>query len=59
MVFPSHFRHILEQHFKMKGKQEAHKRLLDSNTVNGIGHEVEAVESMMMMMMTTITAIHV
>jgi len=43
----------------MKGKQEAHKRLLDSNTVNGIGHEVEAVESMMMMMMTTITAIHV
>ena len=63
MVFLSHFRQILQQHFKMKGRQEARRRLLDSNIVNGAGHEVEAVESMMtimmMMMMTMITYFHV
>ena len=53
MVFLSHFRHILEQHYKVKGRQEANERLIDSNTVTGTGHEVEAVESMMM-----ITSIH-
>jgi hypothetical protein len=43
----------LEQHFKIQRRLETHKRLFDSNSENGNGHEVEAVESMMTIMMTT------
>jgi hypothetical protein len=53
MHFLSHFRHISEQHFKIKGELETYRRLFEFNTVSGNGYEVEALESMMKIMMLT------